>query len=52
MATRYYTPTYRGFDTHFGFWSDKTDYFSHENKGSTVSFVCMLVMCITVIPYN
>jgi len=35
MSTRYYTPTYRGFDTHFGFWSDKTDYFSHENMGST-----------------
>ncbi|XP_067930053.1 arylsulfatase J-like isoform X1 [Watersipora subatra] len=28
-----FTPTQRGFDTHLGFWADKTDYFSHENKG-------------------
>ncbi|KAF6029584.1 hypothetical protein EB796_012153 [Bugula neritina] len=37
MFTRNYTPTYRGFDSHFGFWSDKTDYFSHENSGSVAA---------------
>ncbi|XP_067930057.1 arylsulfatase J-like isoform X1 [Watersipora subatra] len=31
--TQEYTPTHRGFDSHLGFWSGRTDYFSHENGG-------------------
>lgn len=28
--TKEYTPTYRGFDTHLGFWSGHQDYFDHS----------------------
>ncbi|XP_014208813.1 arylsulfatase I-like [Copidosoma floridanum] len=27
---REYTPTYRGFDTHFGYWNGYQDYYDHE----------------------
>ncbi|XP_053973786.1 arylsulfatase B [Hylaeus volcanicus] len=28
--TKEYTPTYRGFDSHLGFWSGRQDYFDHS----------------------
>ncbi|KAG8183894.1 hypothetical protein JTE90_002463 [Oedothorax gibbosus] len=27
-----YTPTYRGFDSHYGYWSGKEDYFDHTQQ--------------------
>lgn len=34
-----YTPTQRGFDSHFGYWEGRQDYMSHMLK-EKVSFVC------------
>lgn len=28
--TKEYTPMYRGFDSHIGFWSGHQDYFDHS----------------------
>jgi len=37
-----YTPTRRGFDTHFGVWNGKSDYFSHYDTdwGVNISTLC------------
>ena len=31
-----YTPTFRGFSSHTGFWSGKEDYFKHSNDNGDI----------------
>lgn len=33
-----YTPTYRGFDSHFGYWNGFQDYFDHTVKATVSVF--------------
>ncbi|XP_071439193.1 arylsulfatase B-like [Hetaerina americana] len=45
-----YTPTYRGFDSHYGFWSGYQDYYTHQAQGTY--FFNQLFPILKIEPYQ
>lgn len=40
-----YTPEMRGFDSHFGYWSGRQDYYDHTAQEVVIIFLYLCVTC-------